>query len=397
MRTRFLRFGFFFLAVFVGSASAQYWGKPIWSDEFNRPAGTPLDPTKWTFDIGDLKVNHELEIYCPAVPSERDQSSPRNESAWQEISVCDAKAGNVSFDGEHLILRAVRENGVWTSGRIKTQGRQAFQYGRFEARIKLPFGPGIWPAFWALGDNVMKIGWPASGEIDFMESVPEIGGLGPNRYRSTIHGPGYNGDYGIRNDVEFANHGRVDTDFHIYGCVWSPNMIQFYVDDPNNIFFTVTPHEIPTGKEWVYNQPFFLILNLAIGSERSWSGATDATTPNPANMLVDWVRVYKAALITPPKIETPEVTMATGTTREVEVKLTSKRGTGKVYLDCSTIASGLHCELAPYVVDFSNADEATTTLKLVTQKNPTAGAEIKITSYTLSGDQGTGTVKVNFK
>ena len=103
--------------------------------------------------------------------------------------MCDPKDGNVSFDGQHLILRAVRRDDVWTSGRIKTLGHQSFQYGRIEASMKLPFGAGIWPAFWALGDNIMKVGWPASGEIDIMENVPEIGGLGPSRVRSTVHGP----------------------------------------------------------------------------------------------------------------------------------------------------------------------------------------------------------------
>ena len=394
MRT--YRFVMLFL-LFASLAVAQDWGKPVWADEFNQAAGSRLDPSKWTFDIGNLRVNNEVEIYCPGDGANRDQSKPHLDTAWKEISVCDPKDGNVSLDGEHLVLRAVKHGDFWTSGRIKTSGRQAFQYGRFEARIKMPFGPGIWPAWWALGNNIEKVGWPQSGEIDFMESVPERGGLGPSRYRSTMHGPGYNGNGGIRNDVDLAGGSRVDTAFHTYGMIWSPYLVQFYLDDPANTFFTVTPHEIPVGKEWVFNQPFFLILNLAIGSDRSWPGATDSTTPNPANMLVDWVRVYKAAKIEGPRMQAEAVTMKTGTTRDVPVKLTSKRGTGKVYLDCSTIASGISCGLDPYVVDFSNTDQVKTTLRLVTQKNPTSGAEIKIDAYTLSGDQSTGTVRVKFE
>lgn len=394
MRTH--RVVIFFLLLSVLGFS-QDWGKPVWSDEFNQPAGSRLDPAKWTFDIGNLRVNNEIEIYCPGEGAARDQSKPHLDTAWKEISVCDPKDQNVSFDGEHLLLRAVKHGNYWTSSRIKTSGRKAFQYGRFEARIKMPFGPGIWPAWWALGDDIEKAGWPQAGEIDFMESVPQVGGLGPSRYRSTIHGPGYNGNGGIRNDVDLAQGGRVDTDFHTYGIIWSPNMMQFYVDDPSKIFFTVTPHEIPVGKEWVFNHPFFLILNLAIGSEKSWPGATDNTTPNPADMLIDWVRVYKAEKIEGPDMQADPVTMRTGTTRDVPVKLTSKRGTGKVYLDCSTIASGITCGMNPYVVDFTNADEVTTTLHLVTQKNPTSGAEIKIDAYTLSGDQSSGTVRVKFE
>ena len=99
-------------------------------------------------------MNPEVEIYCPGFPSERDQSSPRFDSAWQEIQACNREDGNVSFDGENLVLRATQHRGVWTSGRIKTQGHQTFEYGRIEARIQMPVGPGLWPAFWALGDSI---------------------------------------------------------------------------------------------------------------------------------------------------------------------------------------------------------------------------------------------------
>lgn len=379
------------------SARAQNWGAPVWQDEFHQPGESRLDPAKWSFDIGDLKVNHEVEIYCPGFPSGREQSSPRFESAWQEIQACDEKDGNVSFDGENLVLRATQHHGVWTSGRIKTQGHQAFQYGRIEARIKMPVGAGLWPAFWALGDTIGKVGWPASGEIDFMENVPAVGGLGPSRIRSTLHGPAYSGDYGIRNDFEFPQGGRVDTAFHIYGAIWSPYMIQFYVDDPAQVFFTATPHELPVGKAWVYNQPFFLILNLAVGSAQSWSKATEPTTPNPANMLVDYVRVYKSSPIAGPKIEAAPATLASGSTLQVPVKLSATPGSGKMYLDCSTIASGLTCSLSPYIVDFAANSDAIVNLNLATQKGPAEKAKVKITAYTLSGDENSGEVAVDIE
>lgn len=391
---------FFLIAILLGLstfACSQDWGTPVWEDEFNSPAGSRLNPTKWKFDIGDLNVNHEVEIYCPGIPSDREQSKPRREAAWQEISVCNNKDGNVSFDGNHLVLRAVKHNDVWTSGRIKSDGLQTFQYGRIEARLKLPFGAGLWPAFWALGDDMVKRGWPAAGEIDVMENVPEVGGLGPSRIRSTIHGPAYSGDYGVRNDFEFPVGGRVDTAFHIYGAIWSPYMIQFYVDDPKNIFFVVTPHELPVGKEWVYNHPFYLILNLAVGSARSWSGAADDSTPSPADMLVDYVRVYKASEIPGPHIEADSVTMHSGDSAQVRVKLKSKPGSGRMYLDCSTIAPGVTCNVQPYIADFRSTGEATVTLHLVTQKSPIDKADVKVTAYTVSGDQSSSTVQISFK
>jgi beta-glucanase (GH16 family) len=378
------------------SLHAQDWGTPVWADEFNSPAGSPLDPTKWTFDIGQSRVNHEVAVYCPGTPSPHDQSNPRTSTAWSEIQVCDPKDGNVSLDGEHLVLRAVQRDGKWTSGRIKTQDRQTFQYGRIEARIKMPFGDGLWPAFWGLGEDIRSAGWPGSGEIDIMESVPEIGGLGPSRIRATIHGPGYSGDYGVRNDMAWTNGERVDTAFHIYGAIWSPYMIQFYLDDPKNVFFIATPHELPAGKEWRYGHPFFLILNLAVGSDKSWSGATDATTPNPAEMLVDYVRVYKAAPIAGPVIEAAPARMRTGETAQLPLKLTAKSGSGKVYLDCATIAPGVKCSLNPYVVDLSSG-EATASLHLATQKSPIDKADVKVTAYTLSGDESSETVHISFK
>ncbi|HEY3928025.1 MAG TPA: glycoside hydrolase family 16 protein [Candidatus Koribacter sp.] len=379
------------------SCIAQDWGKAAWADEFNQAAASRLDPTKWNLEIGNLKFNNELQIYCPAFPADRTQMKPRFEAGWKDISFCDPKDGNVSFDGEHLVLRATKRNVQWFSGRINTEGHYAFQYGRIEARIKLPFGPGTWPAFWALGADIQKVGWPRGGEIDVMENVPEHGGLGPHRVRSTLHGPGYSGDFGVRNDLQFLHGGRVDDGFHLYGAIWSPYMIQFYVDDPTNVFFIATPHELPAGTEWAYNRSFFLILNLAIGGEHSWPGPADDTTPNPATMLVDYVRVYKAAKIDGPNIEAPAVTMHTGSSKQVKVKLTSKSGTGRVYLDCNTTAPGVHCSLNPYVVDFSNSSEVKSTLEISAQKSPIDKAELKVTAYTESGDDSSQTVSVSFK
>ncbi len=380
------------LGLFSSLCFSQDWGKPVWQDEFNQASGSQLDPQKWVFDIGNLGVNHEVEVYCPGVPAEKAQMSGRREEAFQEISVCNPKDGNVSFDGEHLVLRAVKRNGVWTSGRIKTQGKQTFQYGRIEARMKLPFGAGIWPAFWLLGENITKVGWPTSGEIDIMESVPEIGGLGPTRVRSTVHGPGYSGDLGVRNDIEFPQRQRVDNGFHTYGVIWSQNMMQFYLDDPKNVFFVMTPRELLPGKEWVYNTPYFLIANLAIGSEKSWSGATNESTPNPAEVLIDYVRVYKAEKIEAPRIE--RAVSSGSSTLDIPIKLSAKPGSGRMYLECFSLAPGVSCMTDLYAPDFSERSEATALLKVSVQTTPVKEADIVVKAYTVSGDVSAQTFRV---
>ena len=390
----------YFLAVvtflFVSAAFSQEWGKPVWQDEFNQPSGSPVDPKEWSFDVGAMNVDAEVQIYCPAVPSSPEQTKPQYEGKPDKSSICDPKDANLGFDGEHLVIRAVQHDGRWTSGRLKTAGRAAFQYGRIEARIKLPHGAGIWPAFWALGDDFPKVGWPASGEIDIMENVPVRGGLGPSRISSTVHGTGYSGDLGVRNDIEFPSGQRVDTDFHIYGAIWSPYMIQFYLDDPKNVFFVLTPHELAPGKAWLFNKPFFLILNMAIGGEHSWPGPTDASTPNPATMLVDYVRVYKPSKVDGPRIEqTAPMTETKSSGRrefELPIELTAKPGGGRMYVDCMTTVPGWNCTAQDYVVDFSDQSKSTVKLKLSVQKSPETEGNVIVRAYSVSGDEATQTI-----
>ena len=152
-------------------------------------------------------------------------------------------------------------------------------------------GAGLWPAFWMLGTDITSVGWPQCGEQDIMEWVPQYG---PSTTSSAIHGPGYSGGNSVGRSFAFPNGGRVDDgNFHVYGVIWSPNQMQFYRDDHTQPFFTVTPANIPGGTQWVYNHPFFLIMNLAIGG--GFPGPPNSSTPNPAVMLVDWVRVYQAS------------------------------------------------------------------------------------------------------
>ena len=265
----------------AGPARAQNW-QVVWADEFNGAQGTLPDQTKWSYDDPAAgRYNAEQEIYCGLA------------TAAGQTGVCANWQQNAQTDGQgHLVISAINSgtatNPAWTSARLLTMGKFSFTYGRVEASIKLPSGKGVWPAFWLLG---IANNWPASGEIDIMENV--LNGLGPTRSQSTIHGPGYSGGGGIGHTYTFPPGQEIDTGYHVYGMIWSENLIQFYVDDSTAPFASVSPANLPGGTTWVYNGPFYMILNLAMGG--NWPGNTDATTPNPALMLVDYVRVYAAA------------------------------------------------------------------------------------------------------
>jgi beta-glucanase (GH16 family) len=243
-----------------------------WSDEFNGPNGSPVDSSKWVSETGGNGWgNQELEYY-----------TARPQNAIQQ-------------DG-NLVITVLAEkytggaDGVtrdYTSARLKTQGKFSQKYGRFEARIKIPRGQGIWPAFWMLGDDIDKRGWPKCGEIDIMENI----GKEPALVHGTIHGPGYNGEHGIGAPFGLSGDAHFADDFHIYAIEWSKKSIRFYVDD--HLYATRTPADLPTGTKLVYNHPFFLLLNVAVGG--GWPGNPDASSVFPQTMLVDYVRVYKRA------------------------------------------------------------------------------------------------------
>ena len=249
------------------SPPANPW-QLVWSDEFDAPNGSSPDAHRWTYDLGGKGWgNQELETYTD-------------------------RTLNVSIRNGMLVIQALKENftgkdGVsreYTSGRIKTQGLFSQAYGRVEARIKLPYGQGLWPAFWMLGD---KGGWPQGGEIDIMENI----GREPSLVHGTIHGPGYSGAKGIGAPYSLPNGQRFADDFHIFDVDWQPGEIKFLVD--GNVYATFTPANLPAGTRWVYDHPFFIILNVAVGG--SWPGNPDPSTTFPQTMLVDYVRVYKRA------------------------------------------------------------------------------------------------------
>jgi uncharacterized protein (TIGR03437 family) len=241
----------------------------IWSDEFNGPAGSLPNPAYWTYDLGtDCCGNNELETYT---------NSPEN----------------VHLDGlGHLDIHIESpEPGVYTSARIKTEGLFGVEYGRIESRIKIPYGPGMWPAFWMLGNNITAIGWPACGEIDIMENI----GSTPATAYGSLHGPG---NFNQTSQYQLAS-GALADDYHVYAVEWSASEIDFYVD--GNLYET----QSSGAAGWVFNvpsNPFFIILNAAVGGD--WPGPPNATTQFPQDMLVDYVRVYQAVTTPGPIINT---------------------------------------------------------------------------------------------
>jgi beta-glucanase (GH16 family) len=263
---------FVLLALIAASAAAQPAASDwtlIWSDEFNAPNGSPVDTTKWVLETGgDGWGNDELEYYT---------SRPVN--AYQEDGNLVIKVLHEKYAGVRNVARD------YTSARLKTLGKFSQSYGRFEARIKIPRGQGIWPAFWMMGDDVDKIRWPDCGEIDIMENI----GKEPGMVHGTIHGPGYSGDRGITAPYSLPEGQRFADEFHIFAVEWEPKAIRFYVDD--HLYTTRTPADLPAGTKWVYDHPFFMLLNIAVGG--NWPGSPDATSMYPQVMLVDYVRVYR--------------------------------------------------------------------------------------------------------
>lgn len=236
----------------------------VWSDEFDGAKGSLPDASKWNFDIGN------------------------GASGWgnQELQYYTNRPENIALDGAgNLVITAkseTYEGFPYTSARINTKGKFSQTYGKIEARIKTPYGPGLWPAFWMLGEDMNGQGWPFSGEIDIME----LRGQKPSIVNSTLHGPGYSGGGSLTKAYGLQN-GRFDTDFHVFAVEWFPERIDFFVD--GYLFYRLTPAE--TKVNWVFNHPFYILLNLAVGG--NYVGYPNSQTVFPQQMTVDYVRVYK--------------------------------------------------------------------------------------------------------
>ncbi|WP_346839706.1 family 16 glycosylhydrolase [Microbulbifer sp. SAOS-129_SWC] len=242
-------------------------GGLVWSDEFDS-----INTANWTFETGGGGWgNNELQYY----------TNGQNASIQY-----DAQAGS-----NVLVIEARQEGGnscwygtcQYTSTRMISSGKREFQYGRIEARMKLPQTQGIWPAFWMLGNNIGSVGWPTSGEVDIMEHV----GYEPTLTHGALHGPGYSGNTPITGTNDLGQ--SVDANYHVYAVEWNSNGISWYVDGNN--FYNASRAQVEQYGNWVYDHPFFILFNLAVGG--NWPGSPDGSSSFPQRMYVDYVRVYQ--------------------------------------------------------------------------------------------------------
>jgi beta-glucanase (GH16 family) len=252
----------------AGLAAPTAIGALTWADDFTGPAGAAPDAGRWTREVGGSgNGNHELQYYTN-------------------------RASNAALDGNgDLVITARRENPAgyacwygtcqYTSARLNTAGHFTQAYGRFESRLRVPRGQGMWPAFWMLGNNIGTVGWPTSGEIDVMENI----GREPSTVHGTLHGPGYSGGNGL--GAPFSIGGAFADAFHTFAVDWAPDSVTFSVD--GTVYERRTPADTG-GNPWVFDHPFFLLLNLAVGGD--WPGSPDGSTSFPQQLVVDYVHVF---------------------------------------------------------------------------------------------------------
>lgn len=261
-------------------------GTLVWSDEFSNTSSANIGPDNhtWTYDTGtDCCGNNELETYC----------------AWgSNAAPCSTTSPNayVGTDGYLHIVAMSPSPTVYTSARLKSEGLFTFQYGRIEASMQLPESQGMWPAFWLLGSNITAVPWPTSGEADVMEHIdganppPYVGGTPPGYdwIAGSVHG-GPSASAEVNGSQTYHPTGFSAAAWHTYGMIWTKGQIQYYVDNPSNVYATFNTSNF--GGTWPFDQgPMFILLNLAVGG--SWPGNPDSTTAFPSTMLVDYVRIY---------------------------------------------------------------------------------------------------------
>jgi beta-glucanase (GH16 family) len=239
-----------------------------WSDEFDGAAGALADSSKWLYEVQSTPPNNELEYYT---------ARPENGSlSGNGMLVITSRAEH--YTGADGITRE------YTSARLNTSGKFETRHGTISARIKVPSGHGMWPAFWMMGNNLGTVGWPTCGEIDIMENI----GNTPSTVYGSMHGPGYSGGNDRTASVNVP--GVLSDDFHVFSIVWEKESIRWLVDGTE--YEHRTPSDV-NGLQWVFEHPFFILLNNAVGG--SWPGPPDSTTVFPQQMLVDYVRVSRKA------------------------------------------------------------------------------------------------------
>jgi len=235
-------------------------------DDFDGPAGEAPCSSHWARDLGGWGFgNNELQCYTDG-------------------------AANSFLDGHGCLVIEARNEAAtdakgndraYTSARLKTQGIFSQTYGKFEARMKLPQGQGIWPAFWLLGNAIDTTGWPECGEIDIMESI----GPHPKTLYGTLHGPGYCGGENLQGSIHVEE--PLSENFHVYGLEWEPGQLHWCFD---GLCYRTIAEDESQGRGWPFDEPFFVVLNLAIGGY--WPGPPDSTTTFPQRLWVDYVRVW---------------------------------------------------------------------------------------------------------
>lgn len=259
----------------------------VWADEFAQADGDAPDATKWGYDTGAGGWgNNELQTYTTSTK-------------------------NARIEAGQLVIEARAKSSNFTSARLLTKGKWSCTYGRIEARIKIPRGQGIWPAFWMLGTNTSSVGWPACGEIDILENI----GREPTIVHGTVHGPGYSGGNGIGKPYSLPGGAAFADDFHLYAVEWATNYIKWLVDGQQ--YFAVSPNTPINLSNWVFSQPQYLLLNVAVGG--NWPGNPDDSTIFPQRMIVDYVRVYSrsklgncgANVLTNPSFEIADLSLWT--------------------------------------------------------------------------------------
>ena len=249
--------------------------------------GCSDDDTQRVVNFTQLTMQEEFDTDGAPDSSIWSYDIGTGENGWgnSELQYYTDRTKNVTVNNGYLIITADKEDfegSAYTSARLLTKDKFEQKYGRFEARIQLPYGQGIWPAFWMLGANSDTAIWPQCGEIDIMENR----GQQPTLITGSVHGPGYSAGESISKEYDLVND-RFDTGFHIFGIEWGPEYINFYVDDV--LYNQITPEDVPG--EWVFNQPFYILMNVAVGG--NFVGLPNAETKFPQSMLVDYVRVYK--------------------------------------------------------------------------------------------------------
>jgi beta-glucanase (GH16 family) len=249
----------------VSSGKSQGAWQLVWADEFEGAAGTPVDTTKWTAEIGGWGWgNGEYQYYTDRVQ-------------------------NASLDGQgNLAIVALRENYLgneFTSARLVTRGKFEPTYGRMEARLKVPAGRALWPAFWSMGVDPRTLGWPFCGELDVVEYIGSL----PRTARGSAHGPAYAGGNSLTEFFHLAADQAFADDFHVFAVEWDAFALRWYVD--GNLYSNKTPRDTPPHAQWAFNHAFYLILNLAVGGRMS--GDPSPADPFPQVLLADFVRFYQ--------------------------------------------------------------------------------------------------------